>query len=54
MLATAITSVGVFNLEATSKDAALLVTLSPGNYTVEVSGVGGTTGVALVEVYKVP
>ena len=28
--------------------------LLPGSYTVQVSGVGGTTGVALVEVYEVP
>ncbi len=54
VLATAFTAVGAFNLDATSKDAALLVTLAPGNYTVEVTGVGNTTGVALVEVYEVP
>lgn len=34
-----------------SKDAAMLVTLDPGAYTIVTSGVGGTTGVALVEVY---
>lgn len=33
-----------------SSEAALLVTLNPGAYTGIVSGVGGTTGVALVEV----
>ncbi len=38
----------------TSKDAALLVTLEPGSYTAQASGVAGTTGVALVEVYEVP
>jgi PKD repeat protein len=43
--------VGAFALTAGSKDAALLVTLQPGAYTVVVSGVGGTAGVALVEVY---
>lgn len=37
----------------TSKDAALLVTLAPGVYTAQVSGVGGTTGVGLIEVYEV-
>jgi hypothetical protein len=47
-------SVGAFALPATSKDAALLVTLAPGNYTAQVTGVNGTTGVALVEVYEVP
>ena len=33
------------------KEAALSATLSPGDYTVVVSGVNGTTGVGLVEVY---
>ena len=42
-----------FPLAAGSKDAALLLTLNPGTYTVQVSGVGNTTGVALVEVYEV-
>jgi hypothetical protein len=46
--------VGAFALQAGSKDAALLVTLPPGNYTVQVTGVANTTGVALVEVYDVP
>jgi hypothetical protein len=31
-----------------------VLTLAPGNYTIQVSGVGGTTGEALVEVYAVP
>jgi hypothetical protein len=48
------TQVGAFNLPAGSRDAVLLVTLEPGSYTAQVSGVGGTTGVALVEVYDVP
>jgi hypothetical protein len=43
--------VGEFPLSPGSKDAALLVTLQPGTYTVVVTGVGNTTGVALVEVY---
>lgn len=33
-------------------EAALLTTLGPGNYTAIVSGVGDTTGVALVEIYN--
>ena len=33
------------------KEAAIAPTLGPGNYTALVSGVGGTTGTALVEVY---
>jgi PKD repeat protein len=46
---------GAFTLgDTNSKDAALLVTLDPGTYSVVVSGVGGSTGVALVEVYDVP
>ena len=53
-LTAAFDSVGAFQLPPTSRDAALLATLQPGAYTVQVSGVGGTTGVALVEVYEVP
>ena len=45
--------VGAFNLPTGSKDAVLLVTLPPGGYTAQVGGVGGTQGVALVEVYEV-
>jgi hypothetical protein len=33
------------------KEAALLATLNPGNYTALVSGVNGATGIGLVEVY---
>jgi outer membrane protein assembly factor BamB len=54
-LATAFAQVGAFSLTSpTSRDAALLVTLQPGSYTAQVSGVNNTTGVALVEVYEVP
>jgi hypothetical protein len=35
-------------------EAAIVRTLSPGNYTAIVSGVNSTTGVALVEVYTLP
>ncbi|MEZ5278474.1 MAG: RHS repeat-associated core domain-containing protein [Opitutaceae bacterium] len=52
-LAAAAETVGAFALDAGSKDAAVLVTLEPGSYTVKVSGAGGTEGVALVEVYEV-
>jgi hypothetical protein len=31
-----------------------LVTLQPGNYTVQVSGVNQTSGVGMVEIYEVP
>jgi alpha-tubulin suppressor-like RCC1 family protein len=37
-----------------SKDAALLVTLMPGVYSAQVSGVGSTTGIGLVEIFLVP
>ena len=54
-LTAAFASVGAFALPgATSLDAALLVTLPPGLYSVEVTGVANTTGTALVEVYEVP
>lgn len=44
----------VFALEDGSKDAALLLELEPGSYTVHVGGRDGGTGVALLEVYSVP
>jgi hypothetical protein len=53
-LQTAAQQTGAFALGTSSKDSALLVTLPPGNYTAQVSGKNGTTGVALVEVYEVP
>lgn len=53
-LTTTFTQVGAFALISGSKDAAFLATLAPGNYTVQVSGVGGATGFALVEIYEVP
>ena len=37
---------------ADPRESAILVTLAPGAYTAIVTGVGGTTGVAIVEVYK--
>ena len=42
---------GAFALPTGSSDAAVVVRLPPGGYTVVVSGVGNTTGTALVEVY---
>ncbi len=45
--------VGAFPLVSGSADCALIVSLPPGSYTVQVSGVGNTTGVALAEVYEV-
>ena len=45
--------VGAFPLPSDSADCALVITLSPGGYTVQVSGVGASTGVALAEIYEV-
>jgi hypothetical protein len=52
-LVSAFGQTGAFSLAAGSKDAALLVTLQPGVYTAQVSGVAGSTGIALIEVYEV-
>jgi hypothetical protein len=53
-LQTASAQAGAFPLAAGSKDAALLTTLASGGYTIVVSGVGGSTGVVLVEIYEMP
>ncbi|PTY03723.1 hypothetical protein DB347_21050 [Opitutaceae bacterium EW11] len=45
---------GAFPLADESKDAALLMTLVPGAYTIQVTGKNRTTGIALVEAYEVP
>jgi alkaline phosphatase len=47
-------ALGAFALTSGGKDAALLLTLSPGNYTVELSGMGAATGVGLLEIYELP
>jgi hypothetical protein len=44
--------VGAFGLA--NNDSALVVTLAPGNYTAQIIGAGGATGVALIEVYELP
>lgn len=47
--------VGAFRLaSSTSRDAALLLTLEPGAYTLQASSIGGITGSLLVEVFEVP
>lgn len=38
----------------TSKDAAMVLDLAPGRYTAVVRGAGGSTGIALVELYDLP
>jgi hypothetical protein len=42
------------NFLRTGLDGAMLVTLTPGNYTAKLSGFGGDAGVGLIEVYEVP
>jgi len=51
-LATAFGRVGAFSLVAGSLDAALTLTLQPGAYTAQITGVNGGTGEALVEIYE--
>jgi len=53
ILSSAMTQVGAFALPSTSADSAVLLTLPAGAYTVQVSGVGGTMGNALIEIYEV-
>jgi hypothetical protein len=45
--------VGAFAFAAGSADCAVIVNLAAGAYTVEISGLNNTTGVALAEVYEV-
>lgn len=45
---------GAFALRAGSRDSALVRRLQPGAYTVHASGINGTTGVTLLEIYEVP
>ncbi len=53
-LAATFASVGAFSLVNGSRDAALVTSLTPGSYTVQVSGVANGTGEALVEIYELP
>jgi hypothetical protein len=50
-LSAAFAQAGAFAFPTNSRDAAVLVDLPPGNYTIQVTGAGGTTGNAIVEVY---
>jgi len=52
-VAAAAVRVGAFALPSGSTEGALLVTLPAGIYSAEVSGVGSTTGTALVELYAI-
>jgi hypothetical protein len=48
-------SVGAFALaDLAGKDAMILVTLAPGSYSAQLTGVSGGSGQALIEVYEVP
>jgi len=46
-------AVGAFALNSGSSDAAVFLTLAPGNYTAQVTGAGNTSGQALIEIYEV-
>ena len=43
---------GTFSSLTTIVEAFAVAPASPGNYSVQVSGVGASTGIALVEVYE--
>jgi hypothetical protein len=45
---------GAFPLVSGTRDAAIVITLMPGEYSAVVSGVNNTTGAGLVEVYEIP
>lgn len=53
-LASTFSAVGAFSLPAGSRDAALLMTLASGAYSVQVKGADGGSGEAVVEIYEVP
>ena len=46
-------TVGAFNLVSGHQDSVLLISLAPGNYTAQVSGLNSGTGIALCEIYEV-
>ena len=54
VIAAAEAEAGAFTLPTGSSDAAIVVTLPPGAYTAQVSGVGTASGVGLVEIYQAP
>lgn len=53
-LAATASRIGAFALQPGSTDCAMLLSLRPGAYTVQVTGVNGSTGIALFEAYQVP
>jgi len=52
-LSTIFSQAGAFAFPVGSTDSALVADFAPGNYTIQVSGAGGASGVALVEIYDV-
>lgn len=52
-LAVAAESAAAFPLASGSADAAMILTVNPGPYTIQLTGAGGTTGEALAEIYVV-
>lgn len=53
IIASAASAAGAFPFANGSRDAAMIVMLDPGAYTVQLRGVGNATGVGIVEVYDV-
>ena len=53
-IAAASAQVGAFALGAASADAAMIVSLAPGNYSAQVVGANGTAGIAIIEIYELP
>jgi hypothetical protein len=53
-LSAAAISAGAFPFEAGSKDAALIVTLNPGVYTVVLADENNAAGDGMVEIYELP
>lgn len=47
-------AVGAFPLAAASKDAALLLTVAPGSYTIRLANAQARNGEGLIEIYEVP
>jgi hypothetical protein len=52
-IAAAAATVGAFSLPSGSLDSSVIVTLAPGAYSAQVSGVSGASGIALVEIYEI-
>jgi hypothetical protein len=53
-LGAAFTQVSAFPLALGSKDSTVLLTLPPGSYSAQVTGLNGSAGQVIVEVYEVP